>query len=373
MNLEIRKVRKKDVFEVLNEREVWAHEFYVATKHRLLAHYHNPFINDDDVVLLIAYLDGGIVGYMGAYIDDISFKGRVDRIAWLSTWWVDPVTKGKGVGRKILETMYEVQNGKIGISEFTPSAKRVYDRSGYFYDLKKLLGCKANLRANLSEVLPTVWSWTRKIAPILSAIDATGNFFINGKLSLQYHLLNQKMKDVELEYLTFVDEETMDFVGQFQQGNLSVKTAEYFQYLKTYQWLQEAPLSSLDRSTDKYLFSSIAKRFNVFLVKVKDKSAAVVGFMVLLLRDKALKVFHVYFLEKDASLICDIVSMHAIKLGANTVLTYNTPLSAEIRKRPFTFFRTKEKQQDSIISKIYGVDSFEDYKFEYGDGDCSFT
>jgi GNAT superfamily N-acetyltransferase len=100
------------------------------------------------LALLLGYTDGQLVGYMGVFTDKIILDGKPNKIGWLSTWWVHPKTKGSGIGREILNTMYESLNGQIGISQFTPSAKRVYDKSGYFYTLKESKGIKAVLRSN---------------------------------------------------------------------------------------------------------------------------------------------------------------------------------------------------------------------------------
>ena len=152
MDKRLRVVKKKEMGQLLKEEQLWNHTFLSITKHRLLAHQHNPTAGDDDVVLILAYLGDEIVGYMGAFIDNIRIDGKIDNIAWLSTWWVHPKTKGTGIGRSILQEMYAQQEGKIGISQFTPSAKRVYEKSGYFHDLKNSEGIKYVLRSNIAVV-----------------------------------------------------------------------------------------------------------------------------------------------------------------------------------------------------------------------------
>src|SRR5688572_27959784 len=121
--IELKTIYKKDVPELLDNSGFWNHSFLSIRKHRLYAHYKNPNCDENDVVLLLAYLNGELVGYMGVFIDKILLDGSVDKIGWLSTWWGHPKTKGSGIGREILDTMYTLNNGKIGISQFTPSAK----------------------------------------------------------------------------------------------------------------------------------------------------------------------------------------------------------------------------------------------------------
>jgi hypothetical protein len=104
--IDIKKVTKKEIPIIINDDSIWKHEFLSATKHRLYSLYKNPNSLDDDTVLLLAYLDDELVGYMGVYINNITLNNTEYKIGWLSTWWVHPKTKGTGIGKEILNTMY---------------------------------------------------------------------------------------------------------------------------------------------------------------------------------------------------------------------------------------------------------------------------
>ncbi len=138
----IKKILRKDVNDLIQNEKFWKHPFLSITKHRLYAHYLNPNISDNDIVLLLAYYNKEIVGYMGVYVDVINIKNKDRKIGWLSTWWVHPKTKGTGIGRSLLVSMYKAFNGRIGISQFTPIAKKVYKKSGFFQTLSKSIGYK---------------------------------------------------------------------------------------------------------------------------------------------------------------------------------------------------------------------------------------
>ena len=72
----IKKVFKKDITEYIQNTTFWNQSFLSITKHRLYSHYMNPNCDDDDIVLLLAYLDDEVVGYMGVFIDVIKIKGN---------------------------------------------------------------------------------------------------------------------------------------------------------------------------------------------------------------------------------------------------------------------------------------------------------
>lgn len=63
--IEIKKINKKDIPELLSDNQFWNHSFLPISKHRLYAHHKNPNLEDNDIVLILSYLNNELVGYMG--------------------------------------------------------------------------------------------------------------------------------------------------------------------------------------------------------------------------------------------------------------------------------------------------------------------
>ncbi|CAL2101486.1 N-acetyltransferase domain-containing protein [Tenacibaculum sp. 190130A14a] len=373
MNIRIQEFRKFEIPNILNDEMVWNHSFLIGTKHRLLAHYKNPKSNDDDIALLVAYIDAQIVGYMGVYIDYIHIGDKAEKIGWLSTWWLHKSSAGKGIGKEMLKKMYELNDGRIGISQFTPSAKRVYDKSGFFNYLKKLVGCKIDLRLNLEYLLPAYKESLRKYTWLFRTIDTTFNVVNEFKLKMVYSSYKKSMKNYSIDYLTHIDSKMASFLQEKQHKNLTKRDADFFQFIKTYQWIEEAPLVDFVTNKKKYFFSDYNKNFNIYLVKVEDKEANIVGFICLLRKDAELKVLQIFYLEGMHSLMAKLVIMHGIKLGTRTIITYDENLTKEFKRLKSARIRFKKKDRESIVSKIYGEINSEEFNFQYGDGDCSFA
>lgn len=367
----IKKIYKRDVPELVDSKEFWNHPFLATSKHRLLAHFKNPHLEDGDLVLLLAYLQGELLGYMGLFIDKITINNKIEKIGWLSTWWVDPKTKGTGIGRELLNTMYTENLGKIGISQFTPSAKRVYDKSGYFTTLKTNRGMKAVLRSNLSFVIPQVLPKTRSIATLFNGSDHFLNFFINIKLRIQSSSITNRLKDIELAYLNTLDQETLLLIKQFNTKDLSDKGSAFFEWLKAYNWVQKAPLLSLTNHR-KYAFSMYDKEFDFSFIKV-NKNNRCIGFIVLQKRNYVTKVLFTYY---DATLhskeIADIIKLQAVKQNTREIICYDAAICAQFN-RSFLFLYKTTKVKHSIISKAFNKTDFTDTHMHFGDGDCSFA
>lgn len=369
--IEIKKILKKDIPQLLNDSDFWHNEFLSVSKHRLYAHYKNPNLEANDIVLLLSYFNDELVGYMGLYIDKINISGTIEKIGWLSTWWVHPKTKGTGIGRELLVTMYNETNGKIGISQFTPSAKRVYDKSGYFTTLKENQGLKAVLRSNLSFVIPVLFPKTTKLSFIFNKIDHLLNIFINLKLFFQKFSIERNLKKVTLEYVNIVDNEILHIINRHNKNDVSPKGKEFFEWLKAYHWIQKAPLLKYTNKS-KYQFSIYDKEFDYFFIKIilDDKC---IGFIVLQKRNYVTKLLFSYFdTSKHSNIISNIIKLQAINQNSREIICYENSICNEFRKSRVFLYRTKKLKQ-SILSKAFGKTNFEDIRLNFGDGDCSFA
>ncbi len=366
----LRKIYKKDIPDLMRETAFWDHEFLSISKHRLLAHWHNPNSDNDDIVLVLAYIDDELVGYMGVFTDRITIDAQTQKIGWLSTWWVHPKTKGSGIGRKILDTMYAANNGKIGISQFTPSAKRVYDKSGYFYTLKVNQGIKAVLRSNLVFVLPALYPKTRSLATVFAVTDSILNFFIGMKLAIQKNTLRSKLQNVTIEYLSAIDPQTRELIDRHSTRAISKKSDAFFEWMKAYPWIQESPLLELTNKK-KYEFSMADHSFSIYLIKIIEKNICK-GFIVLQKRHHVAKLLFAYGDPADAHLAADVIKLQCATQNVREIICYDPAITAELKKSNLFLYQTK-KQRESIISKAFGKENFDEVAMNFGDGDCSFA
>ena len=366
----IKKVFKKDITEYIQNTTFWNQSFLSITKHRLYSHYMNPNCDDDDIVLLLAYLDNELVGYMGVFIDVIKIKGNNQKIGWLSTWWVHPKTKGTGIGRKILKTMYDSLDGKIGVSQFTPSAKRVYAKSGYFNVLKENKGYKFVFRSNLSIVLPLLNDKMRKVKPFFKLMDDVINIPVAVKNSFHMFILKKNINNVYIEYLNNIDNELKSFIQDQSVNHLSQKSLKFFEWLKAYHWVQESPLIKLcDKK--RYQFSMGSEKFNIYFVKI-TKNNMLIGFLVIQRKDHLMKILFVYYLDRYNDTLAKLILLHAFKLKIKELVCYDEKIN-NIIKSSSTYLYRRPKIKESIISKVFEEDNYDLYELNFGDGDCCFA
>ena len=367
----IKKIYKRDIPALLEDTDFWEHSFLSISRNRLYAHLKSPNSNDDDIVLLLAYLDNELVGYMGVYTDRIRIADRTEKIGWLSTWWVHPKTKGSGIGREILNTMYSEHNGRIGISQFTPSARRVYDKSGYFRSLKDSIGIKAVLRSNLSFVLPALYPKLRAMTGLLQAVDHLLNAVVNIKLWLQRPAVEKRLKGITVDYLSSPDAAMMQVVQDHGKDDISIKDKAFFEWLKACQWVHKASLLKFTRH-DRYAFSMYDKSFEVNLIKISLNKECI-GFIVLQKRNYVSKVLFAYYdAGQHTAVISDIIKLENMRQNTREIICYDTPI-ANALKQSAVFLYTTKKRKESIISNAFGEVDFAPKRMHFGDGDCCFA
>jgi len=366
----IEKILKKDIDSLINNKSIWEHEFLACSKNRLFSLSKNPDSSPDDLVLLLAYLNDELVGYMGIYINKIRINDAVEKIGWLSTWWVHPKTKGTGIGLDIFNTMYESNDGKIGISQFTDSAKRVYDKSGYFNELKYDDGLKSVLRSNLVSFLPN--RFPKLNFPILlKFFDNIINSFLNFRLKFIRKKILNNLKGVNIEYLTNIDDETMQVITDNSKNDLAVYDKNYFNWLKAYKWIDRASIIELTNK-NKYEFSIYDHDYEISFLKINLNNICI-GFIVLQKRNYLQKViFSYYDKSKYTEIISDVISLQLINENTREIICFDNKICEEFLKSKLFLFNSK-KQKKSIISKKYLQSNFDSNYMHFGDGDCCFA
>lgn len=369
--IEIKTVLKKDIPHLLNTEAIWNMDFLVSSKHRLIAHYHNPNLDDEGIVLQLGYLNNELLGYIGVFTDYINRENASEKIGWLSTWWVHPKSKGSGLGRALLDKMYQDFNGKIGISQFTPSAKRVYDKSGYFNDFKLSEGYKFAIRSNLKNVLPLINPRFKKYN--FNSIDYIFNVWFNVYNSFSERNIRKRIpKNISVDYLSEIDSETSDFIKKHQENDIFKKNAEFFNWIKRFPWILPAPLHKFSKK-ESYEFSMFSEeKFDYSFLKIRQNKK-VIGFIVIQQRDYNGKILFSYFDKENQKVISDIILLHLLNTEIRDFICYDKLICDYLRTKKFFFIYKNKKVKHSIISKSFDLSEIKGLRFQYGDGDCAFA
>ena len=103
---------------------------------RMYAQRKNPFLQDEDIVMILLIEDDELLGYMGAMPDELKIGKGTIHIAWASCIWTNESYRGKGLGKLLTSEMDAAWDNKLILAEFTDVAKAIYDKLDLFETLK---------------------------------------------------------------------------------------------------------------------------------------------------------------------------------------------------------------------------------------------
>ena len=86
--MEIKTFTIVDLKAALGSKKFWMTNVLPITKHRALSYCQNPRAGSNDPVLLVAYQDNQVIGYLGILPDKIFVNDTVYKLGWLTSWWV---------------------------------------------------------------------------------------------------------------------------------------------------------------------------------------------------------------------------------------------------------------------------------------------
>lgn len=332
-------------------------EFAPISEFRELSHIHNPRAKEDDILLFLAYEENQLAGYLGLLPDDVCKDGEQFHFAWLSTILVSEKYRGKQIAQKLLYAAEEAYNGRLMITEFTESAARLYHKIGLFESLTSKRAVRYYFKSNLAEILPFKKAVFERNKDWLLRFD---------------NLINPAIpyfsKSSKLNYTTAYqwDEELTTFVSEQQKNPISRASAEF-------SWMLKYPWLSTEKSQANYLFSSYAKSYKMFWVKLYDAEKLVACFLCSI-RNGHLKIL--YYFTENAKIIADFLPEILKSFKVKMMTIYDDKLNLELsNKKNLSALYRREFERNYLISKKFLSELGENFDFQFtdGDGDFSFT
>ena len=338
------------------------------SRHRAISHINNPRVEQDDVIMVMAYEEERMVGYLGVFADRIHLNGQALKAGWLSCMWVDPNMRGKGIAKKLLAKVLETWDQRILVTEFTKAAKGLYDRSEAFQDLKQSDGVRGYLRMDFEGIIHRKRPQLSRFKPIFRFSDALFNLANQPRLKL-----TQKRARIRWTFVNHIDDKLATFIDQRQENQLTRRLAEDINWIIKHPWILSAPKS--DEYSKRYHFSAIDKRFEVLNLRLCNNDGESIGYIMLTIRGKYLKVPYFYvedeYKEEAALIILNLM----IDAGLRIITVFHPDLVQYFRKNPQPFIHLRKARRNYIISKVFAEhqNAQPEVLIQDGDADCAFT
>lgn len=366
--MEIKTFNSAQLYELILSDSFQHMPVVPISTHRAISHINNPRADDDDTLMIIAYENNEMIGYLGILADTIfSNAGEPLKCGWLSCMWVNPLLRGKGIAKQLLARAFKDWKDCILVTEFTQEAKGLYDRSGGFNDLRINMGLRCYLRFNLHEVLPKKNEKYKPYKSILKLGDAIANVPNAVRLSFSKPKLSGK---VSFEQISEIDTDLNTYIISKQQNGFERRTAAELNWILKYPWLMQSGPTS---ESERYHFSSVSDRFCNLCFKLMDQGQ-IKGYLHFTLRDGHLKIPYAYFESGQLSDVVQYIYQIMYEYGLNMLTVFHPDLVKhfETHSTPFIYLRAIKRHY--IISKVLDAHfTNRELIIQDGDADCAFT
>lgn len=350
---------RRELEDFISSGDFQQYDFLPITRHRALSHIQNPKASDEDVLLILAFFEEILVGYVGCFPDNFTIDGKEIRYAWLSTLYVNPEYRKKRPAKALLKKVFEEYEGRIAITEFTKEAEALYNIMGVFEYVFPKEGKRYYFRTDAAKMITEKKPGTQPLKPLFQILDAVANGLISVKN------LPISKPDFKYEVLEKIDKESADFMNR----SSGMRNADEINTFIENPWVLEG------KKDEKYLFSSFADSFKYYWIKILDPNNNLTSCFLLQLRDGYLKIPYL-FVEANLDEVVRFLNYFIVTHKVKGFTSYQTALNKEI-------------QQSKVFSPIYERDFNREYLFhknllellpdhfnpnyQDGDGDCMMT
>jgi GNAT superfamily N-acetyltransferase len=358
--IHLKTLNKKTLEEFVSSGDFKKYDFLPITAHRAKSHIHNPKATDEQTLLILAFDDEKLAGYLGCFPDTFNIEGKTFNYAWLSTLFISNEFRGKRIAQSLLNKAFEEYNGNIALTEFTKEAESLYNKIGVFEYIQPKNGKRYYFRTDLAHIIPSKKPSLKLLKPLFQL----GDVAINTCISIKNSFI--KKPDFKFEILDSIDSESSSFISGFTAN----RDTNEMNWLIKNPWVLEG-----EKNDDNYLFSNYSKEFKYFWIKIYDENNRLVTCSLLLLRDGHLKILYL-FSNHNLNQFLTFLNYFIVKNKVKFLTNYHIELNQKIDlRKDFPKIYEKDFERRYMFHKhlLENLPKGFDPNFQDGDGDCAMT
>lgn len=332
------------------------------TPARAVSYINNPYAMPEDVVLLLALIEGKPVAFRSLFADVINVENRKVRFGWCSGSWVDSGFRRRGLSQLLLKEAYNDWNGRLMFTNYAPESESLYLKTGWFKPVHQFAGIRGYLFPETARLFPNI-----KGNPVVKRLFTLADFLV-ARLSRVRVFFYTYRKDADISFMVMEhpDKECLKFIEHYNQKFLFDRKSKGISWILNFPWISE-----MNRQYEqKYPFSACSGSFYYQTVKVirKDILEGVCMFSV---RDGHLKTLFFWLpshLEND---FAGFLKYYTIKNRLQMITVYHQGIARELAEKKYPFLLLRKFGQKVYSS--FDTDTTESYIIQDGDGDRAFT
>lgn len=237
----------------------------IITRIRAYSIINNPYVNDDMVIIVAAFIRNEIAGYT-AIFPEIVERPHQHACAMATTLYVNPNYEGEFISYYLMLRIKEASDYSYIGFDSTPAAVLV----------DQLLGSSLSYYSRFEYLFRR----TVKIKNARSFLT-----YVKNKILVMNQLFNQvrfirshQTLLYGLEYINYVDQSLFTFIEQNSHQDLFLRSRDTFNWILRYPFLIESPC--IDMVPKINVFSAYTSKFRIYAVKVLNNNETI-GFFIL--------------------------------------------------------------------------------------------
>lgn len=356
MSIEYRLYNRKSLLDYTQSKAYADAKHVAISKHRASSQYHNPRCQDEDIIMIMAWDGSHLAGYLGVLPDDLfASDGKRIHVGWLSCLWVNPNLRGHGIGMQMLNQILAEWKQKIILTEFTPEAGRLYEKSGMFRYLPLLQGYRFYFRSCLRRILPPKSAFLKRCTPVFCLIDSC----LNACLDLR---LKGRRSRALMENSNILSEDPITIHSAFRRTNIELD------WTGKHPWL--IPVDDGNHYRERYFFSAVEKDFiQVIHTDADHHNSLFLG----TIRDGHFKLAYLQYF--DITFAADVIDHYVSDGTIDYVTIFDLSIHAGMKhaqNRPLLCKKIERKWMTTSALYDYLTDGAH-ANIAPGDGDSIFT
>lgn len=361
--METKAFNRLQLYEFVHSQEFKLLKNIPISFHRAVSQINNPRADDLDILLVVTFDNNQTVGYLGILPDYIFENDTIQKMGWLTCFWVDDAYKSKNIAANLFLRVIKAWDQRILITNIVPWLEPVYQKTKIFKPTIFKTGFRGYLRFNFSQILPPKRHIFGQIKPILKFIDGFLNIFQDLRLNAF-----SEFKLDRYEYIDVLDKSCKDFIEFSNKKNWNKRTKTELDWILMNPWILESKNMDLDIS--RYYFSSIKVQFKYKVIKFYGTNSQMVGLLMVCVRDGEIRVPYIFAQKEIRSSIAKFIINLMMEMKLNMVTVFEENLANSLKNLAVPFYFKKEINKPYLISKKFQF--VEELNFQDGDGDGAF-
>jgi hypothetical protein len=387
--IKIEKIKAKDLYKFTCQTlsRAKASDVVPITKHRALSHTNNPCADENDIALLVAYIEDKCAGYLGIMPGLLRIGDRFSKVHWFSTWYVPPEFRASSVGGMLIVNALSLKYDII-ITGINRAAERVFRNLGlheltpveyYVIDINRInplililrlsqkILSKIEIKSGITNVFRTP---ERIFSPLIRKI----------LYNILYSHYKEYIEEICYKEVDKINKDSIGQVGYNATATEFYRGIDIINWMLRYKWILEPDQAEV--SNLNYNFGNIQDVFKFITLKIYSSNGKnYKGFLVLSISSKnsetVLKVLDFHFSNQtDYKYVLSLALKYARAYPADYI-KFPKSLSVYIKggiltkfllrkKNRIYFYHPKDRNSPLAISA-------KDINLNYCDGDTAFT